>query len=119
MISKIKISKKILNKRNPEIIETIKIAKNNKLLELAKKISGSSRLYRNVNLNQLESIKNNKIMVIGSVLGSGDVNRKFEVSALKFSKQAIEKLNKSGCKISKIKEEIIKNKNLDGVEIIW
>lgn len=118
MISKTQISKRIEKKRNPEIIETINLAKKNNLLELAKKLSGPSRSYRNINLDELDKINKEKIMVIGKVLGAGNINRKIEISAMGFSKQAIEKLKKADCKISKIKDEIKDNKKLEGVEII-
>lgn len=119
MISKTKISERTKKKRNPEIIETINIAKKNGLLELAKRISASKSQYTNLNLDQLSNLKGNKIMVVGNVLGYGEINKKINISAIKFSKQAIQKLEKANCKISNIREEIVKNNKLKDVEIIW
>ena len=57
-------------------------------------------------------------MVIGKVLGEGEIEHKINISALSFSKQAKEKLKKAGCEIRTIKEEIEKNHKLEGVKII-
>ena len=118
MISKTRINKKIKRKRNPEIIETINLARKKNFLELANKLARPVRLYKKVNLDELEKIDKEKIMVIGKILGSGNINKKIEISALGFSKQAIEKLKKADCKIIKIKDLIKNNKNLDEIEII-
>lgn len=118
MISKTQINKRTGNKKNPEIIETIVLAKKNDLLDLAKKLSGPVRLYKSVNLDELDDVKEDKIMIVGKVLGSGEVSKKIDISALGFSEQAKEKLEKAGCKIKKIKEEIKDNNKLEGVKII-
>jgi len=119
MISKTQISKRTLKKRNPEIVETIKLAKENNLLNLAKKISAPNSQYKKINLDELEKeTKGNKIMVVGKVLGSGEIEKKVDISALSFSESAKEKLKKAGCKINSIKEEIKGNNKLEGVEII-
>ena len=118
MISKTQISKRLEKKRNPEIVETIKIAKKNNLLELAKKLSSPRKNYKNINLDELDKIEGNKIIVIGKILGSGDINRKIGIAALAYSKKARDKLNKAGCDTKSIKEAIIKNNKLEGVTII-
>ena len=118
MISKTQISKRTSRKRNPEIVETIELAKKNNLLDLAKKLSGPVRLYKQVNLDELKDFEGDKVMVVGKVLGSGDINRKIDISALGFSEKAKEKLKKAGCDIKTIKEVIDKNPKLEGFEII-
>ena len=118
MISKTQISKRAKNKRNPEIFETISLAKKNNLLELAKKLSVPSRRYKSINLDDLNKINSNKIIIVGRVLGSGEIDKKLSVAALGFSEKALEKLRKSGCEIKKIIEEIKDNKKLEGVEIV-
>ncbi len=118
MITKTQISKRILKKRNPEIVETIELAKKNDLLDLAKRLSGPVRLYKSVNLDELDDVKGDKIMIVGKVLGSGEVGKKIDISALGFSDNAREKLKKAGCKVNSIKEEIKNNNKLEGVEII-
>jgi len=119
MISKTKISKRQKRKTNSELVETIELAKKNNLLELAKKLSGPKRLYKKVNLNEINESKENKIMVIGKVLGRGDINKKILVVALSFSESAKEKLKKNGSKIMTIKKHLEENKKLEGIKIIW
>ena len=85
---------------------------------MAKSLSAPKSNYINLNLDKLNNVKGNKIIVIGNVLGQGEINKKIDISAIKFSKRAIEKLNRANCNIIKIKEQITKNKKLDGVEII-
>ena len=118
MISKTQISKRIKKKRNPEIVETINLAKKNNLLDLAKKLSGPRGNYKTINLDDLEKVKGDKILVVGKVLGSGEINRKMSIWALGFSEKARDKLKKAGCDIKTIKEVLDKNKTLEGVNII-
>jgi ribosomal protein L18E len=58
------------------------------------------------------------VIVVGRVLGLGDIKKKISISALGFSTQAKEKLKKAGCETKKIKEEIEKNPKLGGVKIL-
>jgi len=118
MISKTQISKRTLRKRNPELVETIELAKKNGLLELGKRLSSPRSNYVSINLDALEKVKGDKIIVVGKVLGSGEVGRKVSVAALGFSQQAKEKLKKAGCEIKMIKDELKSNSKLEGVEII-
>jgi len=117
-ISKTKISKRVKRKTNFELVETIELAKKNNLLELAKKLSGPTRLQKKINLNDLNKIKEDKIIVIGKVLGKGNIERKISIFALSFSDSALKKLKKKACEIRTIKQEIEKNKKLKGVKII-
>ena len=108
MISKTQISKRILRKTNPELAETIELAKKNNLA-LAQKLSSSTRKQSKVNLDELNKLKENKVIVAGKILGKGSIQKKIEVAALGFSKSAENKLKKAGCKIMTIKNAI-KNK---------
>jgi len=118
MISKTKINKRIKRKTNARLVETIELAKKNNLLDLAKKLSGPTRLQSKVNLEDLNKLKEDKILVVGKVLGNGQIERKISISALGFSKPAMEKLKKKGCETKTIRQEIEKNKKLEGVKII-
>lgn len=117
MISKTQISKRISKKKNPELVETIGLAKKNNLLELAKKLSSPKSNYTNLNLSELDKIKEDKIIVVGKVLGQGECNKK-QIAALGFSEQAKEKLRKAGCQIKTIKQEIEQNPKLGGIKIL-
>ncbi len=118
MISKTKINKRQKRKTNQELVETIELAKKNNLLDLAKKLSGPTRLQRKVNLENLNKLKEEKILVVGKVLGSGQIERKISIAALGFSKSALKKLKKKGCETKIIKQEIVENKKLEGVKIL-
>ena len=117
-ISKTSISKRTKTKRNLEIIETINLAKKNNLLDLAKKLSAPRSQYKNINLDELEKAKGDKILIIGKVLGSGNINRKIGVAALSYSKSARDSLNKAGCDMKSIKMAIEKNPKMEGVTIL-
>jgi len=87
-------------------------------LDLAKKLSGSRREYKNINLDELEKMDGDKILVVGKVLGSGEINRKIGIAALSFSGKAKEKLEKADCNVKSVKDAINKNNKLEGVKII-
>jgi len=118
MVSKTQITKRTQKKRNPEIVETIKLAKKNGLLDLGKKLSGPKRLYNKINIGEINKLKDEKILIIGKVLGQGDINKKIKVVGLSFSKQARDKLKKTGCEIKTIKQEIKDNPKLEGMKIL-
>ena len=117
-ISKTQIVKRLQKKRNPEIVETIILAKKNDLLDLSKKLSAPASQYTKINLDKLSEIEGEKVMIIGKVLGQGEISGKKEISALGFSEQAKEKLKKAGCEVKTIKQEIENNKKLEGVKIL-
>ena len=118
MISKTQIDKRLKKKRNLEIVETVLLAKKNGLLDLGKRLSAPASQYTKINLDGLKDVKEDKIMVVGKVLGQGEVDRKIRVSALGFSEQAREKLKKAGCEVKSIKDEIKDNNKLEGVKIL-
>jgi large subunit ribosomal protein L18e len=118
MISKTQISKRTKRKTKSELVETINLAKKNNLLELGKKLSGPTRLQSKINLNDLNKLKENKVIVVGKVLSKGEIEKKIEIAALGFSESAKEKLEKSGSKTTSIKQFIKDNKNLEGVKIL-
>lgn len=118
MISKTQIDKRLKKKRNSEIVETIQLAKKLGLLDLAKKLSAPSSQYVKINLDELGKVEGDKLMVVGKILGQGDIEKKIKISALGFSEQAREKLKKAGCEVKSIKQEIESNNKLEGVKII-
>jgi len=118
MISKTKINKRMNEKRNPLLAQAIFIAKKNNNLELAKKLSISTKKHTAINLSELSELKEDKVIIIGRVLGGGEIKKKMSVYALGFSLQAKQKLEKAGCEAKTIHEEIKKNPKLNGVKII-
>jgi ribosomal protein L18E len=118
MISKTKIEKRKKRKTNPELVETILIAKKSNLLGLAKSLSGPRRKQISVNLDELDKLKEDKVLVVGKVLGYGNINKKIAITALSFSESAVKKLKKMGCEIKTIKQEIEKNPKLTNFKIL-
>ncbi len=118
MISKTRIDKRLKKKTNPEIVKTIELAKKNNHLDLSKKLSAPISQYKKINIDQLDEISEENVMVVGKVLGQGEINKKISISALGFSKQAEEKLKKAGCKIKTIKQEIKDNNKLEGIKVL-
>jgi len=121
MKSKSKIEQQLQKKRNPELVETIILAKKNpEWLEIASILSGATRKQYALNLNEIENkSKEGEIIVIpGKVLSLGEINKKLTVIALGFSKKAKEKLLKANCEVKILKDEIKKNKDAKGVKIL-
>jgi len=121
MKSKSKIEQQIKRKTNRELIETLIAAKKNKAwLEIAGILSGSRKNRRNINLEEInKEIKDNKkIVVPGKVLSQGELNKKVDLIALSFSEKAKEKIVKAGGRTITILEEIKKNPEAKGVEVL-
>ncbi len=121
MISKAKIEKKLERKTNPELVETIILAKKNSpWIKVANKISGPARKKMIFNLDEIDSqIKEGETAVIpGKVLSLGEIRKKVKISALDFSEKAKEKLKKAGVGINTILEEIKKNPDAKNVKIL-
>ena len=117
-ISKTKLNRRTQRKTDTRLVATIELAKKNNLLDLAKKLSTSTRQHTKLSLDGLNKIKEDKIILIGKVLGQGEVTKKCSIAALGFSEQAKEKLKKAGCEIKTFKQMIEENKKLEGVKII-
>ena len=121
MISKTKISKRIRRKINPEIVETLRLAKKNKGWErVAYLISGPTRKYSSINLRKIEkeTKEGDTVVIPGKVLGLGTISKKVRVCALNFSESAKEKLKEQKSEIVTIFEEIKKNPKAEGIKII-
>ncbi|MBR9704428.1 50S ribosomal protein L18e [Candidatus Pacearchaeota archaeon] len=118
MLSKTKVNQRMRKKTSPSLVKTIFLAKKNDNLELAQKlgVSTSNRLI--VNLTDLNEIKEDKILICGKVLGTGEINKKISIISLAYSKQAIDKLKKAGCEVKTLLEELEKNPKLTGYKII-
>ena len=121
MKSKTLIEKQIQKKRNSELVQTIIAAKKQKnWIEVASILSRPRKQTKNINLGELdkEAKEGEKIIVLGKVLSQGEITKKIDISALKFSQKAKEKLLKSQSKISTILEEIKKNPEAKGIKIL-
>ena len=120
MKSKTLIEKQLKRKSNSELIETIIAAKKKKAwTKVAAMLAGSRKNQINVNLNELNKLKEReKVIVPGKVLSQGEINKKVKVVALGFSEKAKEKLLKSGSDVSSILKEIKSNPEAKDIKIL-
>lgn len=109
MKSKTKIEKQAKRKLNPELVETIFLAKKNKnWIKVAEMLTRPKKKFIRVNLNKInkEVKEGEKIVVPGKILGGGNLQKKIKIIAFSFSNSAIEKIKKANSEFSYIKEEI-------------
>lgn len=121
MKSKTKISKQAERKFNPELVETINLAKkNSKWLEVAKILSQPRRKRININISYIDenSKQGETILIPGKILSQGEISKKIKVVAFNFSEKSKEKLLSKGCEVLSISEEIKLNPEMKGVKIL-
>ncbi len=122
MISKTKIKRKAIRKTHPLVREIVIAAyKNAKWMRIANMISGPTRKYASVNLSDLEekAAAGDTFVVIGKVLGSGNLTKKIKVCALSFSSSAIAKMKKSKSETSSILDEVKNNPKAEGIKLVY
>jgi large subunit ribosomal protein L18e len=86
-------------------------AKNRKLLDYLTRLASKPKRQRiSVNLYKLDRLSGNNesIVVPGKVLGTGDIKKSINITAIDFSSSAKEKLKSSNCKIVDISEMVSK-----------
>lgn len=111
MKSKTKIEKQLTKKTNPELVETIVLAKKNPAwITVAHLMTTPRRKLKNYNLGEIDKLEESVVVVSGKVLGSGEITKKKKIIAFSFSNEAVDKLKKAGCDVVLIKDEIKKNK---------
>ncbi|MGC8609102.1 MAG: 50S ribosomal protein L18e [Thermoplasmata archaeon] len=88
--------------------------------DMAERLVNGRRRYASINVNKINDLANDGdvIVVPGYVLGTGEINKKVTVGALKFSKEASEKLLKSGSSIMDIAELARNNPKGTNVKIM-
>lgn len=119
--SKTKISKQTKRKSNPEIVETISLAKKNeKWIEVAEILSSPTRKKFVINLDQIsDGAEDQDIIVVpGKVLSLGEINKKIKISAVGFSENAMQKLKESKIEFNYIKDEIKSNPGAEKIKIL-
>ncbi|HEX55152.1 MAG: 50S ribosomal protein L18e [Candidatus Altiarchaeales archaeon] len=89
-------------------------------IRVAEELSRSRRNRRVLNLWKLNRYANDgeTVIVPGKVLGDGNLNKKLNVAAFKFSESAKEKINNSGSEFMTIDELMKKNPTGRNVKII-
>ena len=86
----------------------------------AEELSKSNRKRVAVNLSHVNRITNpgEPILVLGKILGSGDLTHAIEIAAESYSKTAKHKIIESGSKLLTIEELIQKNPKGTGIRLI-
>ncbi|MDP6642029.1 MAG: 50S ribosomal protein L18e [Candidatus Nanoarchaeia archaeon] len=106
-----------------ELIQELKVLSNKENVKLwkrvAKDLEKSTRRHSNVNVLKVNKYvrENETALIPGKVLSKGDLTKKITIAALSFSKEAKEKINKTGKAIT-IKELIKENPKGSKVRII-
>jgi|SRR3989344_2793675 len=121
MISKTKMKARTRKKTSPELKKTIAIAlKNPSWNGITKIISGPTRLFSAVNLDEIDKQTKlgDTIIIPGKVLSKGELTKKIRIAALSFSLPVFEKAKKSKSELVKLREEILKNKKMEGIKIL-
>lgn len=120
-LSQTQVKVRIARKTNPETSELLRLARKSKgWAEIVKIVSGSTRKYSSVNLEQIdkESKAGDTIIVPGKVLSSGNLTKKVKICSLSISKDAKEKLKETKSEYSSLLDEIKSNSKATGIKII-
>jgi large subunit ribosomal protein L18e len=121
-ISKTKIKFNAKKKTNPSVSGALALAlkANKNWLPVAKLIASPRRKYSKINLSDIESktTAGDTVIVIGKVLGSGEISKKLRIVSFGFSKSVLDKLKKSKSEAVSISEEIKSNPKAEGLKII-
>jgi large subunit ribosomal protein L18e len=118
-ISKTKIERRMRKKTDSYLVDTIiKLKKSNP--NVAKLLTMPKRKWSSINLKEIEenAKENEKILVAGKILSSGNLNKKVKIVAWAISDKAKEKLKDSKSEFASISEEIKKNPELKDLRIL-
>ena len=88
--------------------------------DLARRLERSNRLHSEVNVGKIDRFaeKNDRVVVPGKVLGSGDLTKPVNVAAWRFSEQARTKIEAAGGKVLTIPELVSETPKGSGVRIL-
>ena len=104
---------KKVKKKNPEMLKLVEDLSNREGIwkEVAKRLLKPRRNVAEVNVEKINRFANDgdTILVPGKVLGYGNINKKVDIAAFKFSKEAKNKIKNSGGKCMSIEELVNSN----------
>ena len=111
-ISQTLIKKQLRRKTNPDLSQTISLARKEKAwVAVSKKLSGPTKKQLSVNLSDLDKFKEGEtIAVAGKILSSGSLSKKLKIAALSISELAKEKLKGSFLLGNQSLDEILQRK---------
>ena len=114
--NKTKIEKRMKHKMDASLVETIiKLKKTNPVV--AKELARPKRRWPAVNLKDIDMIKGD-VLIAGKVLSAGDLEEAKKIVAWSASGKAIEKIKNAKGTFTTINEEMKKNPELNGYDIL-
>ena len=115
-ISKNKIEKRMKHKMDASLVETIiKLKKTNPVV--AKELARPKRRWPAVNLKDIDMIKGD-VLVAGKVLSAGELSGAKKIVAWAFSEKAAEKIKGAKGEGILIVDEMKKNPELNGLDML-
>ena len=116
MINKTKIEKRMKQKMDASLVETIiKLKKTNPVV--AKELARPKRRWPAVNLKDIDMIKGD-VLVAGKVLSAGDLSEAKKIVAWAVSEKALDKIKNAKGTFVFIVDEVKKNPELNGYDIL-
>ena len=115
-INKTRIEKRMKHKMDASLVETIiKLKKTNPVV--AKELARPKRRWPAVNLKDIDMIKGD-VLVAGKVLSAGDLSGAKKIVAWSVSEKALEKIKEAKGTFITVQEEMKKNPQLNGYDIL-
>lgn len=115
-ISKTKIEKRMQQKMDSRLVETIiKLKKTNPVV--AKELAKPKRRWPAINLKEIDMIKGD-VLIAGKVLSAGDLEKAKKIVAWSASAKALDKIKEAKGIFITIPEEMKKNPELNGLDIL-
>ena len=115
-INKTKIEKRMKHKMDASLVETIiKLKKTNPVV--AKELARPKRRWPVVNLKDIDMIKGD-VLVAGKVLSAGDLSGAKKIVAWAVSEKALDKIKDAKGTFVTIGDEMKKNPELNGYDIL-
>lgn len=115
-INKTKIEKRMQKKKDFALVETIvKLKKTNPVV--AKELARPKRRWPSVNLKDIDMIKGD-VLVAGKILSAGDLSNSKKIVAWSASEKALDKIKDAKGTFITIIEEMKKNPELNGYDIL-
>jgi len=115
-INKTKIEKRMRSKMDSELVNLIvKLKKTNP--EIAKEFARPKRRWPAVNLKDIDMIKGD-VLIAGKVLSAGDLSEGKKIVAWSISEKALDKIKNAKGTYVCVLEEIKKNPELNGFDVL-
>lgn len=121
MISNTSIKKRVSRKTNEDIVVAVREMQGQRAWnQVAKLLSGPTREHSSINLKKIDSetTEGDTVVVLGKVLGTGELSKKIRICAMGFSESAREKIKESKSEAVMVVDEVKKNKKAEGVKIL-